>query len=425
MDELFIGLVTKHAEHPDVKQLPTGDLVEALRQSRMELLAAQKDMTKWVPPVKPREEVAKFQPVLGKFVNACGKVRSYINQFATLKCPNQVEKESLKRHWRAERTKITEALVEHRKIPGSIAKVAADVLYDGISACVQFDINFGYVVPLVLDGETVQFDAPVFFPKATNSEDRTPLQTACATTLDKVRESPQYKECVDGIVTQMKAGRIYYGRRSCELTNQFPWPEDLLTPSTGPLKVCVNVFTYEIWDISYRAIPFRLLAGLWQVVDGDFTIILLPFSVANEHSNLAQWIHSGDQTLFSKCMCFKASPGESIYVPFGWVFAAFPVSKAFVDVYLGNDAKLKAAMQKKPKPAEKVGVMLFHPLFDAHRDVQQSVEQKNAAAYTWAQAAHFIPQSWRSDSAVQEYWTQLALEASACANDSSKTPQSV
>ena len=108
-----------------------------------------------------------------------------------------------------------------------------------------------------------------------------------------------------------------------------------------------------------------------------------------------------------KSVSFFAGEGSSFFVPFGFAPSMVAVSEEFVMTVLTGDTKAKEALQKVHKPADRIATYVMHPLFDATHDIAQPSDVKSVAAYTWAQAATWIPSNWKQCAEVKAYWASL------------------
>ena len=151
-------------------------------------------MSAWLPPLVVDVEVAKFEKAFEQFDSICKKVKSYNAEFSKLPNPQQLEMSSVKRHWRAERTKLHDALFEHRKVPHAIAKLAADIFYDSICPAAEVDMKLGYAsVDLQPSKLDVDWHEP-FFVGSEDSYDTAPtkIHTQCWAVFETLLGSAEY-----------------------------------------------------------------------------------------------------------------------------------------------------------------------------------------------------------------------------------------
>ena len=412
LDQAFTDLTAKHREHPDVKQMPCEDLVKTLRASRWELEEVKKSMSAWVPPHDVPPSVETFKAAHSKFVALCLQVRSYVDQFSVIVPHDKEQIEKLKRHWRAERGKIQDALRDIKKLCEAVAKTAADTMYDAISPCKEIDINLGYTNITVT--EDVQYDQPFFVPTREFVDEGSILRVhkECWKTFQTVNESKEFRVSYDQVMAAMSSKKNRAGRLTMELPDAFSWQEkngDL--DYVKGLKTLVQVFATEYWDISVRAMPTKHMAGMYQIVKGQFMVVIFPPDVCVSHSNLVQHIESGESTLLHKAMAFRAYEGSSFFAPFGHTVGMTAIAPEFVTAFLGNDAKAKAKWQKAPRVEAFTGCFIFHPLFEASVDAARSLELKNVCSFSYNQSLAFLPNSWQNSAGVVKYWKEVGKEA--------------
>ena len=169
IDESFESLARTHRDHPDVAHLPIAQLLDTLRESTEALTTCRAEMSSWLPPLAFDSVYPLFEASHSPFIAACDEVRAYIDQLELLKPPDKQEKEAEKSHWRAERSKIGDNLVDAKKLPAAVAKAAADVMYDKIVPASTIDISLGYH-DVEISNDECSWDVPMFLPAENNYE---------------------------------------------------------------------------------------------------------------------------------------------------------------------------------------------------------------------------------------------------------------
>jgi len=376
-----------------------------------------KAFSNWVPPVVLAPQVALFSEAYQRFVALTKQATSYVDQFRHLKTPDKLEIEQLKRHWRAERCKLTDALTE-RKLPAAVGKTSGDCSYDAVVPAKDIDMRLGYEDITLGPLEVPDFLKPFYIaPLVDDGASHSSMETLCWQTFTTVSQSQQCKDAAKIILDGMKTStKVRAARLTIDMEDAFPWTSAL--PTLVPVmhvKPAMQVMSGEYWDVSLRAVPMRVMAGLYQVVSGTFLIIILPQHTCLQHSNLMQHIQYGDSTLFTRSAAFRAEVGSTWFVPFGWTMCAMATTKEFIDVYLGSDSKAKEEWKKVPPNIAHTCSFVVYPLFDC-RDAKSDVELKNVCGYAWTQASSFLATSWKNNKGIIEYWNEINREASAAAD---------
>ena len=411
LDELFAATCSKHAGHPDVDSLNVDELVEQLRNARWILEDWKKSTSSWLPPLALSVEVGKFQNAFENFRGMTKVVNEYIVEFSKLPMADATALTSQKRHWRAERSKIADSLFDDRKIPHAIAKIAADVWYNDISAAKECEINLGYQDVHLWKDEPLTWHDPFVVP-AEHKFEGTPghIHTACWATYTRCSESADLRDAHTQCLNGMSAAKIRGARLATSMTDQFDWGLGGTAEATWvtDLKATLQVVSAENYDSSLRACPFRHVPGMHQVATGTFVVLILPPEFCLEHSNIQQYIAGAQSTAFSKHLTFLAGPGTSFYVPFGFTLIMFAVSDQYVHAILGTDPKVREEARKVKKPTEVTASFLVHPRFDAEMHSMAEESLRKVVIFIWHQAAAWLPRSWKSSAQVVAYFKLLA-----------------
>jgi len=390
IDAVFLDIVTRNADHRDVKSLDTDTLVEKLRKAKDDLKEVEKKLAGWNPGVRPGPSVQLIKDISKRLLGLIAEVSEHIACFKLLDDPGKAQKAADKRHYRFQRDKISHPLYEDHQIPQAVSKVVADLWYDSIVPAAEAGVRNAYRVSAIEDDPT--FDDPYFVPPERGFEDE-PLEfhKLCWEAFSAATGSDVISAAEQTIKQRMTGGRIAYARMKVEFS-PFKWPEPLKSVAIAPF---MQVQSTERFSLELKAWPIRTTATLIQVMSGTFTAVLLEPESQLKHTNIAQWVHQADTTALGKEYAFHLAPGSSLFVPFGWLLMLTATSSEFVHTQLGVDLdKKKEAMKKKPV-AISTGAFLAYPLFDADRDQQAAPDLKTISSYTWAQAKTWIPDAWK------------------------------
>jgi len=357
-----------------------------------------------------------FEEALAKFVTACDQVQTYVKEFSTLKAPDLAANMAVKRHWRAERTKLHENYYDAKKIPTSVAKTAADVAYNAISNTATVGINLFYIDCELRKSDVVEWDSPFFVPPAAGFEgDTHDLHHRCWASFKALVNCKEVLAATDQIMAAMRASKIRVGRLTAEMLDAFHFHSaddaeaSVARTRVAGIKPIVQINASEHWDASLRAQPLRCVPGLTTILEGQFMVVIFPPQCNLDHTNISQYISTGESTLFHKTIAFLAPSGSSFFTPVGYTSLMMSLSQEFIDAILGSDPKAKENVRKLRQPTELIGKYIHHPFFALDRDVAQTpAEIGSCVNYLWHQAATFLPMSWKGHADVKSYWAALA-----------------
>ena len=405
IDAVFLNSVSRNAEHPDVKSLPTDELVENLRKTKMQLRNEEKTLSQWLPGVRPGPSVTLISTIAGRLLSLIKEVTEHMSCFAKLDSPEKAAKAAANRHYRYERDKVTHGLYEDHKVPVCVSKVVGDVYYETLVPPEEAGVVNSYQKGGI--EEEPSWNEPFFIPpESAYVSDTLEIHHMCWNLFTAPSARKELAPAEAAIKDRMTQGRIAVGRMRVQV-DAFKWPEPLHSPPVPPF---LQVQSTERFNCELKAWPIRMVSCLCQVMSGTFFVTILEPDKVLKHTNIAQWIHAAETTEFAKTWSFMCRTGSAFYVPFGWLVLTTAVTAEYCSVVLGTDLKAKQEASKRKPVAQSTGSFMVYPLFDGKRHQSEPDEVVTIASYSWAQAQTWIPEDWKV--AGRDYW-KIVTEAKA------------
>jgi len=369
------------------------------------------------PPDWPSEK-ATYNKLLGQFSSACTDALRHKQAIANTRKESDKAGERAKIFWRGCRTRIRKHLEGgHRKVPGCVAKVFADMVYSSISPPGALMMDLGYNSP--------QCEV---FPDTVSDVFKKPwLVKYCA---EKTEDEMNYYEKALGdffkehkrLVGPKKydAQKVMCHPKSAmqstvccidiedskKLAFNAPWMTDKWFSNVEGLRCAIWVCFTECLNVSHQGWPFGGVPSFGTLFAGRAVCIMLDNEAVQENTNLMKWLPTLSSTELGKYPAWLMEEGDSVWIPCGSVPIFIGLS---IDQKWEKDVKIKedppsGAIQRHTFA---VGIT---PMFDSMSSRNMhGHEVCQHVASAWVRSSSWLPTTWKEAEGVQQW--KVAMES--------------
>ena len=418
--QMAVRFTEQHArlqEHAMVKKHNVTADGEAATRAILALKALKVRLDAASAPFEAGDFLTELRPALENIKSTCSLLRQHRDGFDKIEANAQAAVDARKETWTRERDLKQTKLKDSEKIPRGMAKLVADsyqsFLEDPAPLGLPYEVNAEKDDLKKGDLGTQQYWDVCRVIGKREGEDQSDMYTAAQEWVETHRGAIDARIAKNNL--KLLGGSPIAVGAVLDAAKFEPWKGDVKpfdNIATDPTLITQDANRMDTRHPAWFGKGFRCVCTALQ---GLHIVVVVPPVLVTRHADLHAWLKdSAESKDLNECRCFAISPGQSVFVAFGWQPYFMVVDREALGKQDRGKKSKKAVPSKSTAQKEELrGSIVVHHFLDKTVDATYSTEIKNLVAREYGLGSQWAPASVSDVIASSGYCEALRAKASA------------